>query len=107
MKRRPRDLPTCLTLLALAATLALWAGSYGFPFRRGWTDPRGTTWFVGSGGGALHLSRQTATANVPNLSLQPLALTFDTSRFGVVALRDPFGQAGLSNLDLLHGNPGP
>src|SRR3954470_6074784 len=98
MKRRPRDLPTRLTLLALAAALALWTGSYGYPFRRGWTDPRGTTWFVGSGGGALPLSRQPATRNVANLSLQPLALTFDTSRFGVVAVRDQFGQAALSNL---------
>jgi hypothetical protein len=97
MNRRTLDLPTSLATVAGVAVLALWAGSYGYPSRAGWTDPGGVTWFLATGNGALHVSRQAATTNSPNLALQPLALQFDTSRFGSVTVRDQWGQWACSN----------
>jgi hypothetical protein len=87
-------------MLACVAVLALWAGSYGYPGRFGWTDPAGATWFLGSDGGRLRVSRQAATAT-PGDGLT--FLRFDTSQYGVVTMRTQYGFAGASNLDLWPG----
>jgi hypothetical protein len=94
MKRRRYTLSVLVALLPCIGVLGLWASSYGYPFRWRGTSSSGATWFLGSGPGSLLLSRQAAVET-------PAAgtLSFETSRFGVVAVRNKFGLVGLSNVD--------